>query len=511
MKKLVCAFLLGILSSVLHAQTGSASVAFIAPVYGGTSQITSYLVTAYINGVSTGITASGASSPILLTGLTDGTTYTAQVQACNVNGCGPASAPSAPFTPGSSGLASRRSTVTNMPYPRRAALVIADFSLNAADQAALGKFDLVNLGLYPLWGNPASAVAGIRSYHSGNMLISQYTILDEQYTSDAVFQGLINMLNSQNWWLRTAAGATIPANDGNYINITSYMPQYNGQNEPQWAADWYNTNSYFTTGAFDIWYFDNVVAVPTAGTASYYNNGADQAVTLAGVQSAWQAGEAQEWAEAMADQPQLLTEGNTSQNMSAPGLTGKLMGALIECAVGQSWSPYQYGGWSTLMTWYLSEAANLASPQLQEVGACASGTDYATFRFILGATLMGNGFLAYNNGDSYGTGSSLWYDEYNVLLGSALEPAATSTSSTYSAGVSTGLYQNGVWRRDFTNGIALVNSTSSTQTVTLGGTFYEIAGTQDSTHNAGTAVTSVTINATDGYVLCNSACSNYPH
>jgi hypothetical protein len=60
---------------------------------------------------------------------------------------------------------------------------------------------------------------------------------------------------------------------------------------------------------------------------------------------------------------------------------------------------------------------------------------------------------------------------------------------------------NGVYRRNFQNGIALNNSTGAAQTVSLGGTFKKLRGTQNPTLNNGASVTSVTIPAHDGLIL----------
>lgn len=60
---------------------GAVSVAFTAPSYTGTSSITSYTVTA-----STGQTASGATSPIVVTGIATGATPTFTVTATNSSG-----------------------------------------------------------------------------------------------------------------------------------------------------------------------------------------------------------------------------------------------------------------------------------------------------------------------------------------------------------------------------------------------------------------------------------------
>jgi hypothetical protein len=87
-----------------------------------------------------------------------------------------------------------------------------------------------------------------------------------------------------------------------------------------------------------------------------------------------------------------------------------------------------------------------------------------------------------------------WYDEYwggslnrRGYLGKATGPAVK--------------LQNGVWRRDFENGIALNNSTGSTQTVSLGATFRHLTGTQAPLINDGSSVTVASVPAQDGVIL----------
>lgn len=76
----------------------TAAIAFTAPASDGGSAITDYKATVSAAGVVVAL-ATGASSPITVTGLTNGTAYTSVVQALNAIGYGPASAASASFTP----------------------------------------------------------------------------------------------------------------------------------------------------------------------------------------------------------------------------------------------------------------------------------------------------------------------------------------------------------------------------------------------------------------------------
>lgn len=73
---------------------GTASVAFTPPTDNGGSPITSYTVTS----APGGLTATGAGSPLTVTGLTAGTSYTFTATATNAVGTSAASAPSAAVT-----------------------------------------------------------------------------------------------------------------------------------------------------------------------------------------------------------------------------------------------------------------------------------------------------------------------------------------------------------------------------------------------------------------------------
>src|SRR5262249_29107787 len=69
---------------------------------------------------------------------------------------------------------------------------------------------------------------------------------------------------------------------------------------------------------------------------------------------------------------------------------------------------------------------------------------------------------------------------------------------------------NGLYRREFTNGIVLNNSSIGTQTIQLGGTFKKLRGSQNPTLNNGASVTSVTIPAHDGIILLRTGSATSP-
>lgn len=83
------------------ATSGNAqlTVSFSAPTQTGSSSITGYTASCTPQGGGSPIAAAGASSPIVVTGLTNGTTYNCTVTATNASDTGPTSSPVASGTP----------------------------------------------------------------------------------------------------------------------------------------------------------------------------------------------------------------------------------------------------------------------------------------------------------------------------------------------------------------------------------------------------------------------------
>lgn len=101
--------------------------------------------------------------------------------------------------------------------------------------------------------------------------------------------------------------------------------------------------------------------------------------------------------------------------------------------------------------------------------------------------------------------------EYTVIS-TGTDPA---TQFTFGLGQTTGTVflddvrlQTGsreVWRRDFQNGIVLLNNTNQPQQIGLGGKYKKINGRQDRAINNGSVVSSVTLDSRDGIILLRIA------
>jgi hypothetical protein len=118
-------------------------------------------------------------------------------------------------------------------------------------------------------------------------------------------------------------------------------------------------------------------------------------------------------------------------------------------------------------------------------------TDYQSFRYGFSSTLMDDGYYQFHSIAGSG-GDWPWFDEYNYQHKFG---AATSAPPTTA-------WQKGVYRRDFANGIALVNPKGNgAQTVTLEATYNRRSGTQAPSINNGQAVRTLTLQDRDGIIL----------
>jgi hypothetical protein len=160
----------------------------------------------------------------------------------------------------------------------------------------------------------------------------------------------------------------------------------------------------------------------------------------------------------------------------------------MEAYIGKSWSVETWGGWAPMFAQYKQVMSALAAPKLGLFNVWGAKTDYQNMRYGLATCLLDDGYFAYTD-TAAGYYGVVWFDELDQKLGSGqAKPTAA--------------WQKGVWRRDFDNGIALVNPKGNgPQTVTLEGPYIKIRGSQDPVTNNGQTVTSVTLKDRDGIIL----------
>lgn len=168
----------------------------------------------------------------------------------------------------------------------------------------------------------------------------------------------------------------------------------------------------------------------------------------------------------------------------------------------ESWpTPWQGSGtWADSMKSYLVKLPALTqAPQTYILNGAYNPVDkrdiYAQMRFGLASALLGDGYWSFDAGE--GSHRELWwFDEYNVELGEAIGRARNLSEPSNTE------IKSGLWRRDFTKGLALVNATTRPQTINLpDGQFRYFKGLQDPAVNTGAPAGSLTLCPKTGIIL----------
>jgi hypothetical protein len=77
-------------------------------------------------------------------------------------------------------------------------------------------------------------------------------------------------------------------------------------------------------------------------------------------------------------------------------------------------------------------------------------------RYGLASCLLDDGYYHFNTAGKGGGNNVAWFDEMDFDLGSPVAGPNNPANGTYSTGELT-VWKQGVYRRDFVNGIALIN------------------------------------------------------
>jgi len=305
-------------------------------------------------------------------------------------------------------------------------------------------------------------------------------------------------INNMKWWLYSDKTLTSYVNAGfgtagdNEINMTLFTPKDSSGNT---AIDWmtrFFVNTYAkTTPAIDGFFMDNVFWRPYID-GDWNRDGMVDSQSNPTVQAWMRQGYARYFSLVKTLMPGKYQMGNVGDwgapNSILTEYQGMANGGVMEGYIGKSWSVETWGGWAATLAQYRKVMGALAAPKIGIFNQWGNSTDYQGMRYGLGTCLLDDGYYAFtdNAAQYYGV---VWFDEYDHSLGSGLaKPTAA--------------WQKGVWRRDFDNGIVLVNPKGNgPQTVTLEEPFVKIKGSQDPTTNNGQTVTTVSLKDRDGIIL----------
>ncbi|MBI5617981.1 MAG: hypothetical protein HY943_16995 [Gammaproteobacteria bacterium] len=384
----------------------------------------------------------------------------------------------------------------NHPYPRIMGMNIAaptKYAIPAVEKE-LSRADVLILGFYRGWESDrkqsmSSVVSAIKRLNS-KILIGQYTILQESQAEGPNGDKAAE-LTKNGWWLKNASGKRVQwtSQYGAWdVNLTHWtQPNGAGQRYPEWLAKRDFETFFRKVPQLDIWYFDNVLSKPAVKKADWKGLGREQNANDADVAKAYREGQVREWKAASDLKPGVLLIGN-SDDISSPEYSGRLNGVFLEGLMGVSWSTERKAGWAGVMDRYHAGMQQTAAPHIVGFNVWGKKDDYRAMRYGLTSCLMDNGYFSYTD-EAVGYRSLPWFDEYDVALGNPKDPVQTKPAS------------NGIFKREFQNGLVLVNPNSDERTIELPAGFRHINGRQAPQVNNGQPATTVRLKSHDGVIL----------
>ncbi len=154
---------------------------------------------------------------------------------------------------------------------------------------------------------------------------------------------------------------------------------------------------------------------------------------------------------------------------------------------------------------------NAKSPKLNRFQHASTENNYRSMRYGFAGTVIQEAYFA--SVANTGVYAVLrWYDEYWVDIATGTPTLDQNIGRGY-LGEPVGepvLVSAGVWKREFQNGIVVLNDNVASQTVALGAYYRHINGVQDHAANPGTLVNTVVLQGRDGRVFLRALCSNNP-
>jgi hypothetical protein len=390
-------------------------------------------------------------------------------------------------------------------YPRTGAVLTggAQNYWDTTYQAAIAKLQVVVLTFYPGWGSGhgtsmEKTIQQLKARNS-NLKVFLYVNVAGRPSPSSTWPGLNTKLDAQRWWTyQTWSGSTKIASNcgsGYLLNITPYSKRdSSGLQYNQWIARYLATQVGKTTPSATGLFTDCVSWQALKGGDWNQDGRTDLAgdPSVAGWLREGFSRYADELHAAMPGKLQLANAADWGKPESVlTEYQGAFDGGVLEGMIGRSYSRENLtGGWQLMMAAYRRAMSVMAAPKMALFVMTGSITDYQGMRYGLASASMDDAYFAFQDVAKTSYSSAVHFDEYNAKLGSATSsPPKTA-------------WQSGVYRRNFQNGIILVNPKGNgVRTVTLEANFRKLTGSQAPSVNNGQVVRSVKLNDRDGIVL----------
>ncbi|MEK7158095.1 MAG: putative glycoside hydrolase [Patescibacteria group bacterium] len=393
-------------------------------------------------------------------------------------------------------------TLDDLSYPRVANYYLK-WKISNAEAEQLARWDLVILPVWtPFFNNE---VIPILRKKNPNIVILAYVLTEElpvtavSYPEGHPYRALYEEVDKNNWWLYNTSGEHV------YFWPDTWMVDVSNFTAPNAAGQRWNTylaefmHEEMKKGIWDGIYYDNAFeVVDWVDSGAFDLNRNAVAETDGEVNAIWREG-----------MRELLSRARHLEGASVPIIVNSSSAyhAYTNGRLFESFPLSYDGGWTGATQRYFDAIAQ--PPYKPAISVINTNTvnkfepaDYRKMRFGLASALLNNGFYSFSRGDQT-HGEQWWYDEYDVDLGKPLGRAYRISAPNDPDVVS------GVWRRNFSRGMALVNATDRLQTISIESGYDFLSGAQDPEVNKGGEARSVTLAPEDGILLMKRL-AHYP-
>lgn len=370
-------------------------------------------------------------------------------------------------------------------FPKKANYFLK-WDITDAEALELSKWDLLILDM-EVQEKSRGQLQRIRALNP-NITILAYITSQEIRTDSANSYSVLRreLFHSipESWYLYDTTGQRLSWWPGTYLfNVTNQAGLFNGERYNEFLPR-FVSNRILSTGLWDGVFYDNAWDGITYFVSSNIDLNHD-GVADSNANPEWQEGMKKIYNETRRlTNNKYIIVGNGSTRV----YRNELNGSMIENFVPGAWTP-------TMQTYAFNYDGG-PNPRVNIVNANTLNrgdqNNYRAMRFGLTSILLDDGYYSFDYGDK--DHSQTWYyDEYDTDLGKAV------SGPTSQSGVKN--FAPDVWKREFENGVAVVNSTGAQKTVELGGEYEKIQGKQDPRVNDGSIVTETTLDGYDGLIL----------
>ncbi len=369
--------------------------------------------------------------------------------------------------------------------PRRANYFLG-WEIPSAKVQELAKWDLLILDME----TQVNSLANLRKIKELNpeiiilAYITPQEIKADAATSYSIMRRKLVSGISPNWYLTDTSNNKKTFWPGTWmLNVADNAPQVNGVRFNQYLAQ-FVSKEILSTGVWDGVFYDNAWADVkwVAGDNADLNKDGLQDTDI---DAHWREGMRSIYLETRRLVGlKFIIMGNATTDVYKNDLNGIML------------ESFPSMGWKETMRVYAANQQGSAQPRFMVINANTgnkgNSQSFQKFRFGLASTLLLDGHYSFDMGDQTHN-ETWWYDEYDVELGQPLGGPLSLNNKPK--------FEEDVWRREYENGIAVVNATGVSQDIDLGGEYEKITGLQDKNINNGAIVSQLNLSAKDGVVM----------